>query len=347
MITAFNGQYRFLSNFYPSEVTLDGNTYRTVEHAYQASKTLNPKQREKIANAPTPGKAKYLGRSVQMRNDFNNLKIKIMSDLIAQKFRPGTQLAEKLKATGNTKLVEYNHWGDTFWGICHGQGENHLGKILTQTRTELQKNKTAPKPDTPDKNHTNTLLYAGIGSRQTPINIGNDMIDIARRLANNGWTLRSGGADGADTYFVAGVTHFDNQVNRPKKEIIIPWNNFNHLKEGDPGILLPLDNMKKQYADRARSIEPHYDSCSHYVKNLKERNIAIIEGPEMNQPVKAVICWTPDGLPAGGTALGIRHARMLNIPVFNMFDRSPDTILSALQAIKDKETKLHDHEQTL
>ena len=355
MITAFKGEYRFLSNFYPAPVTLDGITYPTVEHAYQASKTADPKERRTILNTSSPGKAKQLGKTVTLQPGFDKDKITIMTNLVQQKFTPGTQLAEKLKETGHLDIIEGNHWNDTFWGICKGRGSNHLGNILKNTRAELQNEKHSPSPaqnHNTCENNRHTLIYAGIGSRQTPENIAQDMFNIARTLADQGWSLRSGGATGADAAFNKGASYTtktgDNPY-EPRKEIIIPWNNFNHLKAGDPGICLPLDKFHIKYAKRAQSIEPWYKHCGGYVKTLKERNIAIIEGLELNKPVDAVICWTPQGQIAGGTALGIRHAKMLNIPVFNLFDRSRDTVLATMNKIKNNKQKARaqDHEQSL
>jgi predicted NAD-dependent protein-ADP-ribosyltransferase YbiA (DUF1768 family) len=60
-----------------------------------------------------------------------------MQSLIRQKFAPGTELGNKLIETGTGKIVEGNNWGDTFWGVCNGQGQNMLGKILMKQRESL------------------------------------------------------------------------------------------------------------------------------------------------------------------------------------------------------------------
>ena len=57
----------FLSNFYESPMTIQGITYPTNEHFFQAMKTLDPSERKKIASAQTPGRAKRLGRQVKLR----------------------------------------------------------------------------------------------------------------------------------------------------------------------------------------------------------------------------------------------------------------------------------------
>ena len=66
-----------------------------------------------------------------------------MAALIAQKFDKG-ELALALKYTGDAELIEGNNWGDTFWGVCNGVGENHLGKLLMARRAQLRGNETVP-----------------------------------------------------------------------------------------------------------------------------------------------------------------------------------------------------------
>ena len=136
-IDSFTGQYRFLSNFYPAEVELVGVTYPTVEHAYQASKTLIPTEREIIRAAKTPGQAKALGRRVSIVPEWNQIRIGIMRDLLSKKFANKVLRAE-LVETGDAQLIEGNYWGDTFWGVCRGKGQNWLGKILMEVREELK-----------------------------------------------------------------------------------------------------------------------------------------------------------------------------------------------------------------
>lgn len=112
--------------------------YPTVEHAYQAAKTLDIHQRDQIAAAEGPGVAKSLGRSVTMRTDWNEVKLGIMEFLLRQKFYY-EPLRSQLLATGNAELIEGNTWNDTFWGVCRGRGHNHLGRLLMKVRTEYAK----------------------------------------------------------------------------------------------------------------------------------------------------------------------------------------------------------------
>ena len=131
--------YKFLSNFYPATVSLTegGMIYRTVEHAYQAAKTLDLEAREKIQWEISPGKAKRLGKSLVIREHWDEMKLDVMYRLLLQKFSI-YELRCKLLATGDEELIEGNWWGDTYWGVCRGKGENNLGKLLMKIRSELQ-----------------------------------------------------------------------------------------------------------------------------------------------------------------------------------------------------------------
>lgn len=139
-ITSFTGSYHFLSNFAEVRVNLDGLLYPTLEHAYQAAKTLNMYQRHEIWACNTPGQAKRLGRMVTLRPDWESVKVDIMRDLLWQKFAhdPFRQL---LIATDPQELIELNTWGDKVWGMVQINnewvGQNLLGKLLMQVRDEL------------------------------------------------------------------------------------------------------------------------------------------------------------------------------------------------------------------
>lgn len=135
-IESFAGEFRFLSNFFPSEIEVDGKSYSTVEHAFQALKTENPTEREIVRTARTPGQAKKLGRRVTLRADWESVKVSVMKSLLLKKFSNKVLRAELL-ATGDSELVEGNYWNDTFWGVCRGKGQNWLGKLLMEVRKNL------------------------------------------------------------------------------------------------------------------------------------------------------------------------------------------------------------------
>jgi len=137
VIDSFSGEYRFLSNFYPSTIFVDGFRYPTVEHAFQAAKTVDNAAKQKIARTQSALRAKSLGRQVRLRKDWEAIKVAVMRKCVALKFESHPDLAEMLLDTGNAKLVEGNSWNDTYWGVCGGRGKNHLGKILMGVRSQL------------------------------------------------------------------------------------------------------------------------------------------------------------------------------------------------------------------
>jgi ribA/ribD-fused uncharacterized protein len=146
-IKAFVGDYRFLSNFYPAPITYKGIDYPTTEHAYQAQKSTKNSDKLTIAATATPAKAKVAARMLKRRSNWDKIKVEVMLDVLRLKFEPGSDLAKKLLATNNAKLYEGNTWGDIFWGVYEGKGENKLGKLLMQVRKELRKNGLIPKDD--------------------------------------------------------------------------------------------------------------------------------------------------------------------------------------------------------
>jgi ribA/ribD-fused uncharacterized protein len=144
-IDRFSGEYRFLSNFWYALVELDGEEYPSVEHAYQAAKTLDLTARKQFQNPNMrPGEAKGRGKVLELRPNWDEMKVPIMKDLVLQKFTRHPALKGALLATGDAELVEGNYWHDQFWGrcICHGchdfPGQNQLGKILMDVRANLK-----------------------------------------------------------------------------------------------------------------------------------------------------------------------------------------------------------------
>lgn len=140
--------------------------------------------------------------------------------------------------------------------------------------------------------------YAGIGSRKTPKNILDQMTALADQLAKCGWTLRSGGAKGADTAFEQGASKKD--------------------------IFLPTGDIPDEAFEIAAKYHPTWGGLKSYVKRLHARNVQQILGANLECKVKFVVCWTPDGAETettketGGTGQAIRIANAYFVPVFNL-----------------------------
>lgn len=149
-------------------------------------------------------------------------------------------------------------------------------------------------------------LYAGIGSRETPVEVCLSMTELARQLSPE-WKLRSGHAQGADQAFERGAD---------AKEIHLPFREYNNAPISRGYFHIPRPTVK--LCDIAAAHHPKWDSLSDVVKLLMMRNASILLGEEADTPVKMVVCWTPGAREIGGTSHGIRIARSHGIPVFNL-----------------------------
>ena len=136
VIDRFRGEFDWLSNFFLCQVEFEGINFSNVEAAFQAAKCLDMKERERFFGL-SGGQAKRLGKRVELRPDWEDVKIDIMRQVLKSKFNQNPELREKLIATGDAELIEGNNWGDTFYGVCRGVGQNHLGKLLMEVRAEL------------------------------------------------------------------------------------------------------------------------------------------------------------------------------------------------------------------
>jgi ribA/ribD-fused uncharacterized protein len=138
IIDVFRGDYYFLSNFYSAPVMYEGLLYYNNECAFQSAKTLNKELRESFAELDDPSVAKKSGKLLHLRPDWENVKDEVMYQIVKNKFTRNADLKQKLLNTGDAELVEGNIWGDTYWGVCKGKGQNKLGKILMRVRKETK-----------------------------------------------------------------------------------------------------------------------------------------------------------------------------------------------------------------
>lgn len=148
-----------------------------------------------------------------------------------------------------------------------------------------------------------SLYYAGIGSRETPADVLALMTTIARRKAADGYILRSGAADGADSAFEAGAT---------AKEIYIPWLGFN----SHPSKLVPTPEAFVM----AAKFHPAWHKCKRGARALHARNCHQVLGHDLATPSSLVICWTKDAAGGGGTGQAIRIAKAHNITIHDLCD---------------------------
>ena len=152
------------------------------------------------------------------------------------------------------------------------------------------------------------MYYAGIGSRETPDWVIDIMEKMGTWLAKKGDTLRSGGADGADSAFERGC----DKVNGAK-EIFLPWKGFN-------GNNSPFYKYEKsdEAIQLAKYYHPYWENLSQGGRALQTRNTFQVLGIDLNTPSDFVVCWTKDGKEKGGTAQAMRIAKDKGIPIFNL-----------------------------
>lgn len=147
--------------------------------------------------------------------------------------------------------------------------------------------------------------YAGIGSRETPVDVKQKMTEIASQLSRLSYVLYSGGAKGADTAFEKGAE---------QKIIFLPWDDFNGRKVDGIDYVQPPDNF-----DLVKQYHPKPSTLSDAGWKFMSRNSYQVLGPDLQTPVEFVLCWTKDGKARGGTGQAIRIAKAKNIPIFNFY----------------------------
>ena len=151
--------YSFLSNFYDSRsntwcpaqrytIVMPGSSNPTVlqawttEALFAAAKTPDIHTQNRILRAKTPHVAKYLGRECELRPDWEEIKVWVMTECLAEKFRPNNHEGAMLMATGTADLVEGTYWNDRIWGVDLTEperpGMNLLGALLMARRAQLR-----------------------------------------------------------------------------------------------------------------------------------------------------------------------------------------------------------------
>lgn len=139
MICQFRDDYYFMSNFYPFKLIYNGIEYQNTEAAFQAQKCKYLPERNQFSKL-SPSEAKRLGRRIELRPDWEQVKDGIMFDIVLTKFSSDEYLAYKLLETGEEVLMEGNTWNDTYWGVDLDtmEGKNKLGLILMKVRDVLR-----------------------------------------------------------------------------------------------------------------------------------------------------------------------------------------------------------------
>lgn len=162
-------------------------------------------------------------------------------------------------------------------------------------------------------------FYAGIGSRETPDEVRTKIHEFAEALNEKGYTLRSGGADGADSFFEEAAE---------RMEIFLPWKGFNERPKAD---LSPdkryIQSPSQEAVELAEVAINGYSMRPHGARMLLARNMHQILGEDLETPVEFVLCWTYAGNMQGGTAHGMRLAKSRGIPVYNLARENDEDLI--------------------
>jgi hypothetical protein len=139
------------------------------------------------------------------------------------------------------------------------------------------------------------VIWTGVGSRRAPESVRPLFVNIARRFAFGpiGWTLRSGGADGPDTWCEVETPVRQREIYRP-------------------------DDVCDRALKIAASVHPAWDRCNEYARLLHGRNAYQVLGRSLDAPSRVLVCWTPDGETVGGTATAIRLAELHEVETINL-----------------------------
>jgi len=159
------------------------------------------------------------------------------------------------------------------------------------------------------------IYYTGIGSRETPDMILNCMANEAYNFAMEGYVLRSGGANGADTAFEEGC---DSMLGG--KEIYIPWPEFNDRPHSETDLYPKKWSQWSELFEIAEKFHPAWNNLSIGGKKLHARNVCQVLGFDLKTPSDFVMCWTKNGKACGGTGQAIRIAEHYGIKVINLYN---------------------------
>jgi len=140
MIEQFQEEYRWLSNFCQVDIPYGELTFPSVEHFYVAMKTEDQSIREEVSKLSGAAKAKTFGKTIELREDWDEIKLGVMKHALLIKYQTEPYKTQLLE-TGSEYIQEGNNWGDSYWGVDlkTGKGENKLGVLIMDIRSDIRK----------------------------------------------------------------------------------------------------------------------------------------------------------------------------------------------------------------
>jgi predicted NAD-dependent protein-ADP-ribosyltransferase YbiA (DUF1768 family)/adenylate kinase family enzyme len=230
---------------------------------------------------------------------FNNGTVKVKEELTDDQVRNALSFkadtSSKAVTTVPTKVIS----------------EGIKAKSIEVTKEDIEKRPEFSK--LPYASVDPTMTYAGIGSRQTPPEALAQMTELAKELDARGYTLRSGGAEGADTAFESGAT---------KKEIFKGFDQAGEIEKKIAHEIHPnLKGAMESSQKRATAAGKNGERSAWAVENLMARNTNQIFGKNLDTPSDFVVFYAKEtnGIrPEGGTGQAVEMARLKGIPTINL-----------------------------
>ena len=169
------------------------------------------------------------------------------------------------------------------------------------------------------------MKYAGVGARKAPSQVLVRAKKMAEQLAAAGYQLRTGGARGADSAFLAGALAAGDAVVDPRAVVYLPWEGYNKIEER-PGMKVVTKIVPEAFELASRA-HPSWRAVKAGARKLHARNAQIILGASLRDPVDFVVCWTEGGEVKGGTGVAMEIARRYGVPCFNLWDTDVSRVL--------------------
>ncbi len=310
MTNSFRGDWSFLSNFYECKIVYEGYIFNNAESAFQAQKCISEVDKFIGINGST---AKRLGKKVTLRPDWNDVRDDIMYKIVRAKFEQNPELRDKLINTYPFEIVERNKWGDTYWGVCNGIGENKLGEILESIRADFRKPiKTCACCFT---GHRPSKMFGYDLSNPNYQVVAKKVRQHAEYLFEHGISIFiSGGALGFDTVAFFAIESLKKKYpNHEIKNILaIPFAN-QHDAWKNPVDLDRYERMKS-LADEIVYVDelPDYNAIGVNAK-LNKRNHYMVD-----KSMYVIAYW--NGEKKGGTYNCLKYAeKQENVKIINIF----------------------------
>lgn len=163
------------------------------------------------------------------------------------------------------------------------------------------------------------MKYAGIGHRGTPEKVRDMMTNIGSQLCKMGFILRSGNAIGADQAW-------EEQVPKKMKEIFLAGKKPSCTHGVVPDFIQEQwDFVVKHYHGGSTP----FSRQPPYVQYLFCRNLNILYGKDLDDPVDFVVYWHEGEHCDGGTGHTVSMAKELEIPCFNIWSQVDQQAMDA------------------